>query len=235
MNTAMISGASRGIGRAIALELARKGWGLVLLSRSAGDLDRVGAEAGSAGAPKVMCLPCDILHSANIEESVKKVQESFNSLDLLVCNAGVGKFSPVLESTETDWEQMMNTNAKGSFMLSKAIAPLMVQKKSGQIIFIASDVARRTFPNGSIYCASKFAQFAFASALRQELRAQGVRVSVIMPGLVASEFNDGKADADEKADWLKPADVAAAVGYIVDAPSHVLVDEITLHPLSQEI
>ncbi len=236
LKTALITGASRGIGKAIAVKLAAHGLNLVLLSRTKSDLDAVKSEIETGGASgSVLTLPCDILNVENIKSAVNEAIAKFEQIDLLVCNAGVGKFGNLAETTESDWDQMLNTNAKGSFLLAQQIAPPMVSRGDGQMIFVTSDVAKRTFATGAIYCASKFAQYAFASALRQELRPAGVRVSVIMPGLVASSFNDSDADSPEKATWLKPADVADAVMYIAAAPQHVLIDEITLHPVSQEV
>lgn len=233
MKTAIISGASRGIGKAIALKLGREGCTFRLISRSTSELESLKSELETLGSI-AQTFKCDISNVEEVEQCTAEILNSVENIDLLVLNAGVGSFAAVADSNVSDWDSMMSTNAKGSYLLSKQIAPRMIAAGDGQMIFIASDVSRRTFPNGAIYCASKFAQFAFASALRQELRPAGVRVSIIMPGLVASNFNGG-ADPSVSQDWLRPDDVADAVAYIANSPKHVLIDEITLHPVCQEI
>ncbi len=231
--TALISGASRGIGEAIAYRLARDGFRVALLARSQLDLTRVANNIIRSGGNAItFCV--DLTNSYALEKQFDEIQYTLDRIDLLVCNAGAGKFQSALHSSLEDWDEQMNLNAKASFVLSKLVAVQMVQRRHGQIVFITSDAAKRTFPNGSLYCASKFAQHAYASALRQELRSAGVKVTVILPGLVASYFNSSTPDSMEKADWLKPDDVADAVAYAVSTPHNVIVDEIMLHPMSQD-
>lgn len=233
VGNALVSGASRGIGEAIARKLAQSNWKVGLLARSAQDLTRVANEITQSGG-EAFAFPVDVTDAAELEKQLVAVKTRLCEIDLLVCNAGSGKFAPALDMSAADWDEQMNLNAKASFVLTKLVAQEMVQRKKGQIVFITSDAAKRTFSNGSVYCASKYAQYAFASALRQELRPLGVRVTVLLPGLVASYFNNSAPDSDEKASWLKPSDVADAVAYAVSVPPNVIVDEITLHPVSQD-
>lgn len=233
MRTALISGASRGIGESIAQRLAADGWRTALLARNEADLARVSEGINQSGGSAVpFCM--DVTDSERLTAGFADIQGALGQIDLLICNAGAGKFIGALDATYQDWDTQMNLNARASFGISRLVAPHMVARGKGQIVFITSDAAQRTFANGSLYCASKYAQYAFASALRQELRPHGVKVTVLMPGLVASYFNDSSPESAEKADWLRPSDVADAVAYAVSVPENVIVDEITLHPMSQD-
>lgn len=233
VGNALVSGASRGIGEAISRRLAEAKWKVGLLARSERDLARVASDIQQAGGD-ACSFPVDVTNAAELEQQFAAIKKQLGDIDLLVCNAGSGKFAHALDMSVQDWDEQMNLNAKASFVLTKFVAQEMVQRKRGQIVFITSDAAKRTFASGSVYCASKYAQYAFASALRQELRPQGVRVTVLLPGLVASYFNNSGPDSQEKASWLKPSDVADAVAYAVSVPPNVIVDEIMLHPASQD-
>lgn len=231
--TAVISGASRGIGEAIARKLAAENFKVCLLARNEQDLARIRNDIESSGG-EAMTLSVDLSDPNSLDKVFSKITDTLGSLDLVICNAGCGKFSAALETSVEDWDAQMNLNARSSFILSKLASSVMVHQGRGQIIFIASDAATRTFAQGSSYCASKYAQYAYASALRREVRASGIKVTVVLPGLVASYFNDATPDSEEKLNWLRPEDVADAVYYAASAPNHVVVDEITLHPMCQE-
>ncbi|MBY0547797.1 MAG: SDR family oxidoreductase [Candidatus Obscuribacterales bacterium] len=233
IGSALVSGASRGIGEAISRRLAESKWRVGLLARSEEDLARVADDINQSGGES-FAFPVDVTNAVELERQFAALKEQLGAIDLLVCNAGSGKFAHALDMSLQDWDEQMNLNARASFVLTRLVAQEMVQRRKGQIVFITSDAAKRTFASGSVYCASKYAQYAFASALRQELRPQGVRVTVLLPGLVASYFNNSEPDSEEKASWLKPSDVADAVAYAVSVPSSVIVDEITLHPVSQD-
>lgn len=234
MKVALVSGASRGIGEAIARKLAKSGWNLMLIARNESDLENVAARIKSQNEVSVLTRSCDVTNADSISDVVKETESSLGAIGLCICNAGIGKFKDINSFTESDWEQQLDINAKGSFLLARECAKSMIARKYGQLIFITSDAAKRTFPNGSVYCASKFAQYGFASALRSELKHHNIRVTIVMPGLVSSYFNDGSPNDQDKAEWLKPDDVAEAVNYISSTPPYVVVDELTLHPISQD-
>ncbi|MFM2360626.1 MAG: hypothetical protein RLY16_2619, partial [Bacteroidota bacterium] len=158
----------------------------------------------------------------------------FGRIDVVVNNAGFGIFKPAAEITADEWDQIFATNAKGTFLVSKAAIPFMKAQGAGHIINIASDVAKRTFANGSLYCASKYAQDAFSMALRKEVRSLGIKVSVVYSGLVDSYFHaDPQGDASHET-WLKNEDMANAISFIIEQPAHVVIDELMIHPLSQD-
>jgi len=225
----IVTGASRGIGRAVALLLAMQGAHVVCVARSADELADVARKTNG------LAVPADVTDEADVRNVVEATLLHYGRLDLLVCNAGVGSFGPLENVEAAEWDQIFDVNVKGTFLLCRAVLPHFKQQGRGHIIGIASDVARRTFAHGTVYGASKFAQDALLGSLRKEVRPFGVKVSVIYPGLVDTYFNDaqpGAADAEKT--HLRPLDVAQTVRYIFEAPPHVVIDELMLHPSSQE-
>ena len=226
---AIVTGASRGIGRAIALLLAMQGAKVVCVARSADDLLDVAHKTNG------LAIPADISDEDDAQNIVFVTLSHFGRLDIIICNAGVGSFN-LLENVESaEWDRIFDVNVKGTFLLCKAAAPHLKLQGYGHIIGIASDVSKRTFVTGAAYGASKYAQDAVLSALRKEMRPHGVKVSTIYPGLVDTHFNDSQPGTPEaEKTHLKPIDIAQAVRYILEAPPHVVVDELMIHPLTQD-
>ncbi|MGB0525902.1 MAG: SDR family oxidoreductase [Flammeovirgaceae bacterium] len=231
--TAIVTGASRGIGKEIALTLGRHGMNVVLAARSEAGLKIVQGELNEMGV-KSLVVPTDIAEERDVNRLFTRAVGAFSQIDVVINNAGLGVFKPVEEINASEWDTVMRVNVRGTFLLTKAVIPYMKKRKQGVIINIASDVSKRTFANGSVYCASKYAQHAFAESVRKEVVQQGIKVSNIYPGTVDSSFADSEQGADYKKDWLQPSDIANAVVYVLQAPSHVVIDEIMLHPVVQE-
>jgi len=229
----IISGASRGIGRAIAAQLAREEHFVMLLARNAEEIGELEFEIDQAGG-KALSFVADISDEGAVNEVVAQVMRDFRRIDCVINNAGVGVFKPAEEIESEDWDKVMDVNVKGSFLLTKAALPHMKAVGAGHIIGIASDVSKRTFAKGSLYTASKYAQHAFFESLRREVRALGIKVSVVYPGLVDTWFHDGAPGQPQREQYLRPADIASAVSYILNAPPHVLIDELMIHPMCQE-
>jgi len=226
---AIVSGASRGIGRAIALLLALQGARVVAVARSEDELTELTQKTQG------LSIVADIADELDAQHVVDETLRHYGRLDILICNAGVGSFNELEHFTAAEWDRMFNTNVKGTFLLCKAAVPHFKQQRKGHIVGIASDVSKRTFPHGTAYGASKYAQDALLASLRKEVRAHGVKVSTIYPGLVDTYFNDttpGSIEAEKT--HLRPSDVAQAVRYVLEAPAHVVVDELMLHPVTQE-
>lgn len=224
---ALITGASRGIGKACAHAFAQVPYRLSLFSRSISTSD-------------VADLPFEpefYAGSVSSEEDVNAWVESsfthFGQIDVLVLNAGIGHFGSISELSMPSIREVMEVNVAGSFQVLKAVLPHMKKAGKGHVICVTSDVAKRTFAGGSAYCASKYAQHAMLDALRQEAYAYGVRVSEILPGLTATHFADGDPREPEKQAWLQAADVADAVRYVAQAPAHMVIDRLELHPVMQ--
>ena len=226
---AIVTGASRGIGKAIALLLALQGAKVVAVARSEKELLDLTSKTHGLG------LIADVSDEADAEYVVQETLRQFGRLDILVCNAGVGSFNELEQFDAAEWDRIFDTNVKGTFLLCKAAVPHFKARKNGHIVGIVSDVAKRTFAHGTAYGASKFAQDAVLASLRKEVRPHGIKVSAIYPGLVDTYFNDTTPGSPEAAKThLRPADVAQAVRYVLEAPTHVVVDELMLHPLTQE-
>ena len=226
---AIISGASRGIGRATALLLALQGAKVVAVARSQQELEELTKKTQGLG------IVADISDEADAEYVVQETLRQLGRLDILVCNAGVGSFNELEQFDAAEWDRIFDTNVKGTFLLCKAAVPHFKARKNGHIVGIVSDVAKRTFAHGTAYGASKYAQDAVLSSLRKEVRPHGIKVSTIYPGLVDTYFNDTKpGSAEAEKTHLRPSDVAQTVRYVLEAPAHVVIDELMLHPTTQE-
>lgn len=226
---AIVSGASRGIGKATALLLALQGATVVAVARSEQELSDLTHKT------RGLSIVADIADEADAQHVVAETLRHYGRLDILVCNAGVGSFAELEQFTGEEWDRIFDTNVKGTFLLCKAAVPHFKAQKRGHIVGITSDVAKRSFAHGTVYGASKFAQDAVLASLRKEVRPHGIKVSTIYPGLVDTYFNDttpGSIEAEKT--HLRPADVAQAVRYVLEAPAHVVIDELMLHPLTQE-
>jgi len=226
---AIVTGASRGIGKATALLLAMQGASVVAVARSTDELEEL------AHKTRGLAISADVCDEVDVQNVVAETLRRYGRLDILVCNAGVGSFSPLEEFEAAEWDRIFDVNVKGTFLMCKAVVPLFKEQRHGHIVAIASDVAKRTFPNGTVYGASKYAQDAMLGSLRKEVRPYGIKVSTIYPGLVDTYFNDSQPGSPEvEKTHLKPSDIAQAVRYVLEAPAHVVVDELMIHPLTQE-
>ncbi len=231
--TILITGASKGIGKATALQFSKAGVNLALLARSNSELLSVQNEVKANGS-NCEIFTGNVADEKFVNESIAEVVRKFGTIDIVINNAGYGIFKPVDEISVEEWDDVFATNTKGTFLVCKTVIPLMRENKTGHIINIASDVAKRTFANGSLYCASKYAQDAFSSALRKELRPHNVKVSVVYSGLVDSYFHADPQGDKSHDDWLKNEDMANSIAFIAAQPAHVVIDELMIHPLSQD-
>lgn len=228
--TIIISGASRGIGRAAALLLAQNGANVIATARSAEELQSLEAESGG----KIIGIPGDIASETDVQRVVQAALDRFGRIDVVINNAGYGIFKNVDEITADEWDQMMATNVKGTFLLTKAALPTLKAQQSGHVVVVASDVAKRTFAGGSLYTASKYAQEAFMGALRKEVREFGIKVTGVYSGLVDSHFHAKGHGHETSKNWLKNEDMAESMLFILSRPAHVVIDEFMIHPLEQE-
>ena len=230
---AIITGASRGIGRAIAQDLARRGAYVIVTARNEQELQELVLLIKSDGG-KASAVTLDITDETAVRQFVSDLVKSNTAVDILVNNAGIGSFQAVTDTDSQLWDDTMDVNVKGTFLMCKYLVPLMQSQKSGHIISIASDVSKRTFVDGALYCASKYAQDAFCSALRKEVRKDNIKVSVVYPGLVETWFNGSTPGSNDNNVQLNPQDIAASVSHILTAPAHVVIDELMIHPISQD-
>jgi len=225
---ALVTGASRGIGRAIAQHLASLGASVAICGRDRAALANSAEAIGDSGA-RVFSAVADVTHSADIANLVAKTEAALGPITILVNNAGIGIFGPAHEKTEDEWDRVHNTNLKSIFLVSRAVVPSMIRRGAGDIINISSLAGKNTFANGGIYCASKWGVIGLSGCMAEDLRDHGIRVSVICPGSVGTEFS-GRAPKDpSKA--LRPDDVAHAVETIVTQGPRSFISEIQVRPL----
>lgn len=228
----LITGASRGIGKRLALDLAAEGAYLGLVARNKAALEEVKAAAEAYGT-KVLLFTGSVADEQLANEAVAKMVETFGRIDYLINNAGYGVFGATESYSEQTWSDLYDTNVKGTFLFCKAVLAPMKKAGTGHIINIASDVAKRVFDGGALYCSSKFAQDAFSAALRKEVRREGIKVSVVYSGLVDTDFHPDP-HAPEKESWLTDENMSANIRFVMAQPAHVVIDELMIHPLSQE-
>ncbi len=231
--TILLTGASKGIGRALALNLAEKSINIGLVARSEKELTELKKEIESLGS-KCLIFVGNVADESLAQNAVKEMISAFGSIDFMINNAGYGIFGQTETISAESWSDIYDVNVKGTFLFSKEVLAGMKAAKSGHIINIASDVAKRVFDGGSLYCSSKFAQDAFSAALRKEVRKDGIKVSVVYSGLVDTMFHADPQGAESHSDWLKVEDMSNTIMYIMDQPKHVVIDELMIHPLSQE-
>ncbi len=225
---ALVTGGSRGIGRAIALRLAHLGAGVAICGRHSQALAAAEVELKKAGAPFHAQI-ADVSLSADVTALVNKTQAALGPISILVNNAGIGLFGPAHEKTEADWDRVLNTNLKSVFLVSHAVAPSMIQRGAGDIINISSLAGRNAFAGGGIYCASKWGLQGLSACMAEDLREHGIRVSIICPGSVATEFSmRGSKDPSK---LLSPEDVAHAVEMILTQRRQSFLSEVHLRPL----
>ena len=239
---ALVTGASSGIGDATARALASAGADVAIAARRHDRLDVLARELEKAGT-KVLVLAADLLVEEENRRIVAETEAHFGRLDILVNNAGVMLLSPVDDSNPADWRRMFELNMLAPMVSSQAALDGMRARGGGHIISIASTAGRVANPNASGYAASKFGIVAFSESLRREVYKNNIRVTVIEPGVVATELRDHIPHADTKQaldNWaasmrqLQPEDVANAVLYCVTQPAHVNVNEILMRPTDQE-
>ncbi len=227
--TALVTGGTKGIGRAIVRDLLDAGFQVALTARSAGDVDAVAKELSSAGGGRVLGLMADVRDPASCESVVARVVKELGGLDLLVNNAGVGKSAPSQEMPLEDWQIQIDTNLSGVFYLSRASVPYLKDSADAWILNIGSLAGRNTFAGGVAYNASKFGLLGMTEAMMLDLRYDGIRVSLIMPGSVDTGFGD--RPAGEKEGWaLTSEDVSRAVLDLLRYPGNALPSRVELRP-----
>lgn len=227
-SVALVTGGSRGIGRAIAQRLATLGASVAICGREGTALQSAAADLEKLGARAFFRLT-DVSKASQVSELVAETEAALGSISILVNNAGIGLFGPAHEKTEADWDRVVNSNLKSVFLVSCAVVPSMIRRGSGDIINISSLAGRNTFAGGGIYCASKWGLMGLSGCMMEDLRGHGIRVSVVCPGSVATEFSGSRPKDPGKA--LHPEDVAHAVEAIVTQRPGSVVSEIQLRPL----
>lgn len=240
MKTALITGATSGIGKATAELLAQKGFQLVICGRRLERLEKLKKELSKFTT--VQILQFDVRDRKAVLDSISKVDSWFSSIDVLINNAGNAHGLDTIDAGNLDdWDAMLDINVKGLLYVSKAILPKMIAQKSGHIINIGSIAGKEVYPKGNVYCASKHAVDAINQGMRMDLNEHGIRVGAVQPGLVETEFSEVrfKGDTERAAQVykgyqaLRPEDIADIIHFVVSRPYHVNIADLVVFPTAQ--
>jgi 3-oxoacyl-[acyl-carrier protein] reductase len=223
---AVVTGAGRGIGRAIAIELGKLGARVVLAARSRTELEETARVIGSSA----IVIPTDVRKKEDLQKLFEQVTAALGPVDILVNAAGLGIFGPVIDFKDEDFETLIETNLRGIFFTSRFVLPSMIERKKGHIINIASIAGKVGSANRAVYCASKFGVVGFTESLAEEVRQHGIRASVICPGSTDTRFSPGESSGKARDRMLRPADVAHAVRTIVTQEPNSFISEIIMRP-----
>jgi NADP-dependent 3-hydroxy acid dehydrogenase YdfG len=236
-SVAIVTGASSGIGQAVAEALAQRGARVALAARRE---DRLAALAEQLGEGEVATITCDVRRPDDVQRLIATTLERWGRLDILIANAGFGYRSPIAEGDIDVWKDMLDTNVYGLLLTLRYGVPQMLERGSGHVVVTSSVAGRVVTPGGGAYCGSKFAASAIAEALRMEVASKGVRVTTIEPGVVISEFQAVARYTPEilqnmlkGAEPLMPADIARAVIFALEQPAHVGLNELVVRPSGQ--
>lgn len=229
-HVALVTGGSRGIGKAIAIKLASLGAAVAVCGRDFRALAETEKQLKQSGTA-AFAYTSDVTRASDVAALVAATEKQLGAITILVNNAGIGLFGPVQEKSEEEWDRLMNTNLKSVFLVSRAVVPLMIERQTGDIVNISSLAGKNTFAGGGIYCASKWGLLGLTGCMAEDLRGFGIRVTSICPGSVATEFaGRGPKDASKV---LTAADVAHAVAMVVLQGPQSFISEVDLRPLSK--
>lgn len=222
-----ITGASRGIGKAIAERVVREGYRVALSARSADSLREI---AEKIGDKRAVYVECDVREEESVYFAYRTIVERFEQVDVLVNNAGMGVYAPLAELSVQDFDDMVATNLRGSFLCVKAVLPAMIKRKAGTIIHVHSVAAIKAFPSSSGYGATKAGTLAMSRSLREEVRDQNVRVIDVIPGATETDIWDEKERVQYRGRMMQPEDVADVFPTLLSANPRMLAEEIVLRP-----
>ena len=240
MKTALITGATSGIGKATAIRFAQEGIDLILCGRRQERLDLLKAQLSKS--VNVHTLNFDVRNNTDIRKAIASLPGAFTTIDILINNAGNAHgLDPIQTGNTDDWDAMLDINVKGLLYVSKAIIPQMTARKEGHIINIGSTAGKEVYPNGNVYCASKHAVDAITQGMRIDLNKHNIKVGAVNPGMVATEFSEVRFKGDtERADKvyqgfdvLKPEDIADIIYFVVSRPYHVNIADLVVMSTAQ--
>ena len=224
---ALITGASRGIGLAIARQLGRLGARMALCARNEKGLAQE-AESLRREGIEALTIVADVTKPEQVKSLVNEIEKTLGTIHILVNNAGRGVFGSFQQLTETDWDTVLDTNLKAVFLVSQAVVPGMMRLRTGHIINFSSLAGKNSFAGGSIYCASKWGLQGLTGCIAEDLRGSGIRVSSVCPGTVQTDFSPHGGKDHGK--MLQPDDVAHAVGMLVTQAPQSFISEVHLRP-----
>ena len=240
--TAIVTGATAGIGEATARTLAENGYNVIITGRRAERLADLKKEIENETESTVRAIAFDVRNNQEVTDAFKSIPEEWRSIDLLVNNAGLAAgATPIQDGLLDDWERMIDTNIKGLLYISKQVMPLMIERQSGHIINIGSVAGKEVYANGNVYCATKHAVDALTKGMRIDLLKHGIRVSQVAPGAVETEFSVVRFHGDQDAadsvykgfQPLIAQDVADTILFVASRPPHVTINDVLIMPTAQ--
>jgi NADP-dependent 3-hydroxy acid dehydrogenase YdfG len=226
---AIVTGAGRGIGHAVALALARESAAVVLAARTRQELAAAAATIRESGGT-ALAIPTDVAQDGAVEAMVEQAIAELGRVDILVTAAGVASFGPVVGTKPSDWDALLAVNLRAVMVSCRAVLPVMIRQRRGTIINIASVAAQRAIPGAAIYTATKAGVMGFSRVLAEELRADHVRVGVLVPGAVDTPLWDSIGNPPDRSRMLRPEDVARAAVLMASLPPGASLEELTLLP-----
>ncbi len=232
----IVTGAGRGIGRAVALRFAAEGAKLVVVARTAKQIDRVAADVRAQGGTGI-AIPADIACESDVEAMIARTDAELGPVDVLINNAGVMILRPVAQTSLEEWQEVIGTNLTGVFLCSRAVLPLMMRRRTGRIINIGSLAGRRGYPDQGVYCASKHGLYGLSKVLAIEGQPYGIRVNVVSPGGALTELSKellATRKPSEAKEWMTPEEVAEGVYYIATQEGPATTDELVLRRFASE-
>ena len=230
----LITGASRGLGRCLAVAGAKRAHRLALTARDAAGLERLAADLRQEHGCEVQCFPGDLSLPGLAQQCARHVEDSMGAPDVLINNAGIGWWRSFLEHSDEDHDRLIDLNFRAVVHLTHALLPAMTQRGHGHIINIASDLADRPLGNMTVYTATKHALRGFSHSLSQEVRPLGIKVSLLNPGMIDTSFHTMEEGSLDEAVALKPGPLAELVMTMLEQPGHQVVDEMTVHAARQD-
>lgn len=240
--TIIITGATAGFGKAIAVRFAKNGFNIIITGRRKERLDDLEKELLSYGKIKVLSLNFDVRKQKDVASVIENLPAEWKNIDILVNNAGLAVgLSHIDDGVIDDWDRMIDTNVKGLLYVTRAVSPLMVKRNSGHIFNIASIAAKENYENGNVYCATKSAVDSLSRSMRIDLLKHNIKVTNIAPGMAITEFSivrfkgdEAKADAVyEGIDALTADDIADVIYYCASLPAHVCINDLVITPTQQ--
>ena len=230
MSTWIVTGASRGLGRQLALQLAARGDRVIACARASDALQKLARD----GEGRIVPLALDLSDAAAIAPTLRSALEGIDTLAGVINNAGIGSYKPFLDHSERELIEILQVNLVATMQVCHAVLPKLLAQGHGHIVNIGSDLGRRPLANMAPYVASKHGLAGFSHSLLREVKDRGVRVSLIQPGIIDTGFGGGsEGSRSDPASALDPAELAAAILRAIDTPAHLVVDELTVHPLGQ--
>lgn len=229
----IVTGASRGIGRAIALVFAKEKAKVILAARNKKELVKVARQIAKQKG-RCLVIPCDVRKENQIKKLVKQTFQAYKRIDILVNNAGLGIRKPVIEFTNQDWDLIVDTNLKGPFLSTREVLPIMMKQKSGQIINIGSLAGKNPIASMAAYCASKFGLIGFSESVGLEVRNYNIKINLLLPGTVDTFFGRRKPQAgtgQHPQNALTPEEVAQACLFLATQESLAWTSQMNIRPL----